>query len=567
MWLYISVPVLIFVVFTNSIVLWLILNMRRLQTLRNVPLIGLATADVLVGLFWIPLATASGYLPENKDLCRAALSCEILTTHASLFNLIAVSAERWIAIFKPLHYHQIASQSVVGGLLAVSWILSFGMLIVFLATDKSDNDIRECDIVKYIDTWFLVLILVIFYIVCGIMIFMQLKVYLIVRAQIRRIRPTPYPGDVKNGLMAATSFIIEESFNINAALADDESESQREQQSGHSSVERALSKELSVINDIRRKTKLNDVDSEGRRTNQLGKKEACDLLSPSDSRKHSNGDSEKLIKDKNISLKVPGIAERAVERQDRMNTGEKNKNMKCVTLSERVEERLSEGGKCERNHEIANMGATALQLCVEESEDNTKCSNDWTAKLKNLTERRTTRQKSIDNIFCVERESEENSPKPRSVDSTKPLHENMTAFGSRALRLQKITRNKIDRKKVYYSPDSLTTKKKKRGPKTSFASFVRLFSVIKRQRKSEFTRAIATNVVCLCFVLMWAPKSTIDLLTGLGHCTDCAFAHSISAVLAWTNSGINALIYAWRMHEFREALRAIWFNQMNRASR
>ena len=97
------------------------------------------------------------------------------------------------------------------------------------------------------------------------------------------------------------------------------------------------------------------------------------------------------------------------------------------------------------------------------------------------------------------------------------------------------------------------TKKQKSG----FSGLVKVLVSMsaKTQRKNDFARAMTTNLVCLLFVLMWVPKSTIDLLQGLGLCENCHLGHVISALLAWTNSGINALIYAWRMRDFREAIR------------
>ena len=526
MWIYIAVSVSLFVAFTNFIVLALICGVRRLQTLRNVPLAGLATADILVGLFWIPIATASSYYPENKGLCRAALSCEILTMHASLFNLIAVSTERWIAIFKPLRYHQIASKTVVVSSIAMSWVLSFVMLIAFLLADKHEDDVTECDIVKYIDIWLLYLILIIFYIVCGIMILMQLKVYFIVREQLRKIRPTATPGNVTNGLIAATSFIIEKSFKIDETSADNE----------------------------------NDANGNGKLTNlSIRQSNACALETPkcegapkTEEAKTRGGQDEsrsKILKCENtMKLKrkklefsteqFEGREKRPTETMELCLPDDIESNTKQLTKAVKI---------CIENEKRSSKEQQILLHRLELNKSFTSDSTDaeietkYAASLKGVSG-----QSSRRHADGIENGADELEAQQHDVDSKET---------------RKQSRKMSSRKQAYYSPGQESLRQKVPGNKKSFASFVRMFSVIKRQRKLEFARAAATNVVCLCFVLMWAPKSTIDLLTGLGYCDRCSLAHSISAVLAWMNSGINALIYAWRMHEFREAIRAVLFGK------
>ena len=535
MWIYIAVSVSLFVAFTNLIVLALICSFRRLQTLRNVPLAGLATADILVGLFWIPLATASSYLPDNKGLCRAALSCEILTMHASLFNLIAVSTERWIAIFKPLHYHQIASRTVVISSIAVSWVLSFAMLLAFLLADKHDNDITECDIVKYTDKWLLYMILIIFYIVCGLMILMQLKVYIVVRDQLRKIRPLPKPGNVTNGLIAATSFIIEKSFNIDNSSENNEND--EESKAGSTDI-------------LSRSGELDEVE-------RLGKYKGFD---------------------------------REVKEHDAVTMAEQNKlrtvsniRMKTTTLTIKKEaladgENLSNGLGAEDtrpSHIDHGTGSSmteiksGLKVCIEKQ-------NTSTNEKRTLVRKVEINNAFMSNSTCIDENVETKSASDKSstqhiaqivIIENESMKQNEVHWQEQyEAKTTQCTGKLSSRERAYFSPDQEHARQKGTGTKKSFASFAKMFSVIKKQKKSDVARAIATNVVCLCFVLMWAPKSTVDLLTGLGYCDSCSLAHSISAVLAWTNSGINALIYAWRMQEFRQAMRGILIKRSRRAA-
>lgn len=535
MLIYIAVSVSLFVAFTNFIVLALICSLRRLQTLRNVPLAGLATADILVGIFWIPLATASSYFPENKGLCRAALSCEILTMHASLFNLIAVSAERWIAIFKPLHYHQIASKTVVLSLIAVPWFISFAMLVAFLLADKHDDGVTECDIVKYTNTWLLYVILVIFYIVCGIMILMQMKVYFIVREQIRKIRPTAMPGNVTNGLIAATSFIIDKSFKIDESSSEEEKEEDAEGQSENLSrrsegrQEEATDCEGTCANENEAANHALAGKRQKRAKNGKTKRKLLTLVKEDFRRKEGRiGGSKETMK-----LGLPETNEVNIDRKS----------------FRRAEELRGYANATEEMFAGLKRSESLKESFTSESTEAEKIDGvDTNFASAFHRERRCMELRSKDNhsIFSVR------TGNGKSYGG----NENASIRKKRRQRTRPKSRRASRRKEAYYSPDLEDLEQKATGGKRSFASFVRLFSVIKTQRKLEFARAAATNIVCLCFVLMWAPKSTIDLLTGLGYCESCSLAHSVSAVLAWMNSGINALIYAWRMHEFRGAIRA-----------
>ena len=548
MWIYVAVLVALFVALTNFIVLALICCLQRLQTLRNIPLAGLAMADLLVGLFWIPLATASSYQPENKGLCRAALSFEILTMHASLFNLIAVSTERWIAIFKPLHYHQIASKTAVISFIAVSWVLSFVLLIAFLLADKHKEDINECDIVKYIDMWLLYVILIIFYLVCGIMITMQLRVYVIVRKQLRKIRPMVKPGNVTNGLIAATSFIIEKSFHIDESSENDKNNIEDHRASTSISGQATDFEEAKIL---------------CRASDQKARKLAKRWTTNKDkSLRNTRTVSKKLPK---LSLKA-GTSQRNGSEHD-FSYDDEEDGLRFDNEAESSLNRLHPTIKiCIEKKTSTKKGFTTMRTTtwsnsmIPDSNHGQNNEDEVEACNSPMLDEESKSTRYMNEIFCIEnRNAKRNGAK---------LH---AQFGHKHDNQKHMLRKVSNRKQAYHSHAhdniSINTGRRQKGAsaKTSLSSFAKIFSVMKTQKKLEFARAAATNVVCLCFVLMWAPKSTIDLLTGLGYCDSCSLAHSVSAVLAWANSGINALIYAWRMQEFREALRVIIFGKKNRS--
>lgn len=100
---------------------------RRLQTVTNYFLVSLAVADFFVGALAIPCAilTDLGMPYHNLYLCIAMLSVLIMLTHTSIFSLLAVAVERYIAILLPLHYQRIMRPCNARLIILVTWVLAF----------------------------------------------------------------------------------------------------------------------------------------------------------------------------------------------------------------------------------------------------------------------------------------------------------------------------------------------------------------------------------------------------------------------------------------------------------
>ncbi len=82
---------------------------RKLQTVTNYFLVSLAVADICVGSLAIPCAilTDLGIPQHNLYLCLLMLSVLIMLTQSSIFSLLAIAIERYIAIFMPFQYHRL----------------------------------------------------------------------------------------------------------------------------------------------------------------------------------------------------------------------------------------------------------------------------------------------------------------------------------------------------------------------------------------------------------------------------------------------------------------------------
>ncbi|GFO18067.1 adenosine receptor a1-like [Plakobranchus ocellatus] len=92
----------------NSIVLTAILRTRKLHTVTNVFVGNLAVADIAVGFLVAPLAALSFKgLPRNFYGCVLVNSLILLFTNVSIFMLLAVALERFVAIKEPFMYQRV----------------------------------------------------------------------------------------------------------------------------------------------------------------------------------------------------------------------------------------------------------------------------------------------------------------------------------------------------------------------------------------------------------------------------------------------------------------------------
>uniref|UniRef100_A0A673I6J5 G-protein coupled receptors family 1 profile domain-containing protein n=1 Tax=Sinocyclocheilus rhinocerous TaxID=307959 RepID=A0A673I6J5_9TELE len=100
---------------------------RKLQTVTNYFLVSLAVADICVGSLAIPCAimTDLGIPRHNLYLCLLMLSVLIMLTQSSIFSLLAVAIERYIAIFMPFQYHRLMTPRNGVLVLCFTWTLAF----------------------------------------------------------------------------------------------------------------------------------------------------------------------------------------------------------------------------------------------------------------------------------------------------------------------------------------------------------------------------------------------------------------------------------------------------------
>ncbi|XP_078359197.1 adenosine receptor A2a-like [Oculina patagonica] len=106
----------------NGLVLYLVISRKRLHKTVNWFLLSLAVADLCVGLVHFPTMACI-----SASLCSKCITTAVrwLFLNLSMTNLCALTADRYIAIVKPLKYAVLKTKRRHLFLISAAWILPF----------------------------------------------------------------------------------------------------------------------------------------------------------------------------------------------------------------------------------------------------------------------------------------------------------------------------------------------------------------------------------------------------------------------------------------------------------
>nr|XP_034989811.1 5-hydroxytryptamine receptor 2B isoform X1 [Zootoca vivipara] len=117
----------------NILVILAVSLEKKLQYATNYFLMSLAVADLLVGLFVMPIALLTIMFeiawPLPRELCPVWLFLDVLFSTASIMHLCAISLDRYIAIKKPIQASQYNSRATTLIKITVVWLISIGIAI------------------------------------------------------------------------------------------------------------------------------------------------------------------------------------------------------------------------------------------------------------------------------------------------------------------------------------------------------------------------------------------------------------------------------------------------------
>ncbi|XP_059105817.1 D(4) dopamine receptor [Peromyscus eremicus] len=110
----------------NSLVCVSVASERTLQTPTNYFILSLAAADLLLAILVLPLFVYSevqgGVWLLSPRLCDTLMAMDVMLCTASIFNLCAISVDRFVAVTVPLHYNRQGQRQLL--LIAATWVLS-----------------------------------------------------------------------------------------------------------------------------------------------------------------------------------------------------------------------------------------------------------------------------------------------------------------------------------------------------------------------------------------------------------------------------------------------------------
>ncbi|XP_055300316.1 dopamine D2-like receptor isoform X2 [Sitodiplosis mosellana] len=187
----------ILTLFGNVLVILSVYRERTLQTVTNYFIVSLAIADLLVAVVVMPFAVyvlVNGAWALPNFVCDFYIACDVICSTSSIFNLVAISIDRYIAVTQPIKYakHKNSLRIFVTILLVWAISIAIGSPIV-LGLNNTPN--RVPDLCAFFNTNFIIFSsLVSFYIPCIIMVFLYWNIFKALRMRAKKQRAAKKPN-------------------------------------------------------------------------------------------------------------------------------------------------------------------------------------------------------------------------------------------------------------------------------------------------------------------------------------------------------------------------------------
>ncbi|CAH1795915.1 unnamed protein product [Owenia fusiformis] len=188
-------------VFGNLLVVVAVCTTQALKTMTGYFIVSLACADIAVAILVVPwniyqLVTNLNW-PFGTVFCRLFISFDIMFTSASIYNLLCISIDRYIAISKPFQYQQMITQRTVIFMIAACWLMPIFISFVAIFAGWNLGELKDkheeltasgACVFLYSLPFSIASSMFSFFIPSCIMIVLYTKIFLIARRQVRQIQ-------------------------------------------------------------------------------------------------------------------------------------------------------------------------------------------------------------------------------------------------------------------------------------------------------------------------------------------------------------------------------------------
>ncbi|CAJ0937016.1 unnamed protein product, partial [Mesorhabditis belari] len=116
------------VVCGNIFVLYVLTSQKSLHSPTNFLVLSLTISDLLLGVVILPFAIMQEHRKEwifGETWCTLWLALDVWLSTASIYNLLAISFDRYMAVRQPIKYPIISSTRVIRLMILAVWVVSF----------------------------------------------------------------------------------------------------------------------------------------------------------------------------------------------------------------------------------------------------------------------------------------------------------------------------------------------------------------------------------------------------------------------------------------------------------